>query len=602
MEDPTITLQLPRQDKTALQLFQASRESAQDWVQNLPIGDTSTVVRMLNEAFDDLNRTTLPPDTRYSLMETLLPSLEVALTTLAKRFLNQPLIMPGEPRKMAESSNQMFSMAITGYTIVALEAIQQRDNISTTNPARLTCAAIQRALMFCGRKILQAFQLHQPMDPHNWEIPHQLYALAEFQKLVDLPVPEPLDGGSSIKAAYLQGILLGCCKPNQLRQSDLAALYRGLQQWAELVQINTLKTGSELFLVDLDSDQPPQYRALYREQFKAGCRTLDTTVLVEHLKTLRAEISDQGASFDKQTNVSRVLLDHLIASLGSMSMRNFKRTASNSPLWVCVGLSNTHYQVARQQQLKQTGNEDQRSPFPRQAQNNPFMPSLSKSDLWAKANPMEHQGLEGEGPGYTIDLDAATRARFFEQDLPEAPQQGRQSVFEVQLADTSANGYCLEWLDELPSDLKAGDLVGVKEDKKQNEWSIAVIRWISRLQDARTLLGLELLSPRAIAYGARIHRSGDDDTPPMKVLLLPEIKIVGQPSTLITPRAGFKEKQKVTLRNNVEKHTVQLTRQITSTGSFEQFEFRYIKELGDILAETRDSQLHGEFDSLWSNI
>jgi fructose-1,6-bisphosphatase/inositol monophosphatase family enzyme len=146
-------------------------------------------VQMLSQAFDDLNRTRLSPETRYSLMEILLPSLEVALSSLSKRFLNQPLIMPEEPRKMAELCDRLFTMAITGYTIVAIEAIQQRETIKETNPARLTCEAIQRALIFAGRKILQTFQLHRPMEPHSWETLHQLYELAEYQWLID-----PIDG------------------------------------------------------------------------------------------------------------------------------------------------------------------------------------------------------------------------------------------------------------------------------------------------------------------------------------------------------------------------------------------------------------------------
>jgi len=605
MEDPTaIKLKVPRQDMTELRLFQPNSDSAQSWVQSLPVSNTDTVVQMLSQAFDDLNRTRLSPEIRYGLMETLLPSLDVVLSNLSKRFLNQPLIMPEASRQMAELSNQLFAMTITGYTIVAIEAIQQHDTIHETNPARLTCEAIQRALVFAGRKILQTFQLHRPMETRCWETLHQLYALGEYQRLADLPVSEPRSGGSTVKATYLQASILSCCKPNQLRQNDLAALYRGLQQWGELVQLKSLETGNELFLVDLDSDQPPQYRALYREQPTAGCRTIDTAVLLEHLKASKEDVVIQGASFDKNTSVPTEMLDHLIASLGSMSLRNFKRTASNSPLWVCVGLSSTHYQVARQQLFEHMQDGGQTVPAPSsQVQNNPFMPSLSKGDLWDKANPGEHytHDVVSDEDRY-IDLDAATRARLLSDERPETPGYERHPILRVQLADTSPNGYCLEWVDEMSGDVRTGDILGLKEDKEQNEWAIAVIRWLSRSRDAKILIGLELLSPRAIAYGASIHRKGGEKRSPMRALLLPEIKIVGQPQTLITPRAGFKERQKVRLRNNTETHTIQLLRQISSTRGFEQFEFRYIKELGDILAESQTSQSGGEYDSLWSNI
>ena len=129
---------------------------------------------------------------------------------------------------------------------------------------------------------------------------------------------------------------------------------------------------------------------------------------------------------------------------------------------------------------------------------------------------------------------------------------------------------------------------------------ISVIRWVSRLNNAKTLVGLELLSPRAIPYGARVHQKNGDKGPPLRVLLLPEIKLVGQPQTLITPRTGFKERQKITLGTHSGTMTIQLLRHIASTGSFSQFEFSNAKELGDVLAD--NGQQAQDYDSLWSNI
>ena len=88
----------------------------------------------------------------------------------------------------------------------------------------------------------------------------------------------------------------------------------------------------------------------------------------------------------------------------------------------------------------------------------------------------------------------------------------------------------------------------------------------------------------------------------MRVLLLPEIKLVGQPHTLITPRTGFRERQKITLLSGGQERHVQLLRQVTATGSFAQFDFRYIKQLGDVLAEDKSGHLGSTYDSVWSRI
>lgn len=88
----------------------------------------------------------------------------------------------------------------------------------------------------------------------------------------------------------------------------------------------------------------------------------------------------------------------------------------------------------------------------------------------------------------------------------------------------------------------------------------------------------------------------------MRALLLPEIKLVGQDPTLITPRAGFRERQKIILMRRGEEIFIQLLRQVAITSTFVQFEFRYIKQLGEILAEDKSRPRDSAFDSLWTNI
>lgn len=604
MEDQTtIKLKIPHQDLTTGSLFQPNTHAARSWVESLPVTDTNSTVQMLDQALNDLNRIKTSPEVRYDIMEILRPNLEVALTNLSRRYLNQPLVLPKEPQKMAEFSDRLFTLASTAYTIVAIEAIQQRDSIREVNPARLTCQAIQRALLFAGRKVLQTLQLHRPMEIQGWHTLHQLYALGEHQRLANLPVPEPLTGGSTITATYLQATMLGCCKPNQLRQRDLAAVYRGLQQWSELVPLGSVDSDEALFVADLDSDQPPIYSSLYKEQLGAQCRFIDTTSLIVRLTALKEEAGGAAIKLDKNTSLSANILDQLIAALGSISLRNFKRSAVSSPLWICVGLSSTHFHVAGEQRFEQLlyGNE-YLAHAGGVVSDNPFLRPQIKADAWQMANPGQDYTSDNEvDPLREIDIDDVTLARVLAEEDRELPPNERYPVFKTQLADASSGGYCLEWHDDLTSDIKVGDIVGLKEEENK-DWVIAVIRWLSRLDNAKTLTGLELLSPRAIPYGARIHVKPGEKSPPRRVLLLPEIALVGQPQTLVTPNAGFKERQKVTIGSSKEAHSVQLLRQIASTGSFAQFEFRYIQELGDVLAESQNESGGGAFDSLWSNI
>jgi hypothetical protein len=609
LSNAPIKLKIPRQDLQDFSLFQLNADAAHTWAQSLPVTNTRSVAQQLRQAINDLNHVKLAPEVRYEIMEALQPSLDVALLNLTKRFLNQPLVMPEEPQQMAELADSLYSMVTTAYSIVAIQAIQQHDSIRGINPARLACEAIQRALAYAGRKALQTFQLFHSIELHGWLTLHQLYALADSQQLVDLPVANPLSGGDTIKATYLQALLLGCCKPNQLSQGDMAALYRGLKEWSTLAVVAAPESGSGLFLVDLDSDQPPLYSSLFTETLGPQFRYIDTAPLVEQLEKIKLNDGERGVSFDKDTHIPANMLAHLIESLGSMSLRNFNRANSNAPLWVSIGLSSSHYHVAGEQLFEQLlYGDDYIPPASERVPTNPFLLPQEKGDLWQQANPEEDYSRDGEAAEekiveeieHRVELDENTRSELLFDEDKQLPPKVRYPIYNVQLANASPGGYCLEWMSELPGDIRAGDIVSLKEEHNR-DWVIAVIRWVSQLENARTLIGLELLSPRAMPYGALIHQKTGEKSAPMRVLLLPEIKLVGQPHTLITPRAGFRERQKISLIRAGEEYSIQLLRQIAATGSFSQFDFRYIKELGDVLAEDKAGHL-GSYDSLWSNI
>ncbi|MAT91514.1 MAG: hypothetical protein CME59_02830 [Halioglobus sp.] len=603
----TIRLTLPRQDLPHFTLFRPDAGAAADWLRTLPVTRAETCAQMLAHALAEMNRARLPPEARHSVLEALRPSIDTALANLGKRFINQPLVMPDKPRQLADLCDQLLSLAGTAYAVVAVETIEQRDAIRQTHPARLACQALQHALLYTGRKILQSFQLYRPLHIRGWHSLHQLFALAENQQLADLPVPEPLAGGETIRATYFQALLLGCCKPNQLRQADMATLFTALRNWADKVELVAPGAGTGLFLVDLDSDQPPRYSSLYPGEPGPGCRYINTALAIEELYRRKAPPGGDNAQ-DAAAGIPDHLVDHLISSLGSMSLRNFKRAPSTAPLRVCLGLSATHYHVAGRRDfralLRNSGFESAVAD-----PGNPFLQEQRRGDAWSTANPHNEfvrnewlPGQESEADrAHRIELDERTRAQLLEEVDVQLPLDQRYPVHEVGLADASPGGYCLEWTESLPGDVNTGDLVGLKEGQSE-QWVIAVIRWISRLENSRTLIGLELLSPRASAYGAVIHRPGADSSAPMRALLLPEIRLVAQQNTLVTPRASFRERQRVTLVADGETHTVLLLRQVSCTASFAQFEFRYIEELGDVLAREHGASPGGGYDSLWSNI
>jgi hypothetical protein len=600
-ENTPIKLRIPRQDLTSCTLFRASAEDARVWAQNLPIANTKLVVQKLRSAIDELNRVEMAPDLRFDIMEVLRPSLHVALSTMSRRFLHQPLVMPEEPRQMAELADNLYSLATTAYTIVAVHTLQQRDSIYRVHPAQLLCEAIARALSFAGRKMLQTFQLHQSMHANSWLELNQLYAVAERQHVADLTVTDAHNGNRTITAIYVQALMLGCCKPNQLRQSDLAAVFRGLQEWHALLHLGSGSTGSGLFQVDLSRDLPAAYKTISTSENNAQTREIDTSKLIAHLKTLREQkgrSENTPIRFDRDITLPPNMLDHLISALGSMSSRNFNRTSSGEMLGISIGLSSTHYHIAGRKTFQQVlYGLDYIAPVAERTVANRFLEKPASRDGWEQANPHDDHVEDEDYHYHGEPADDPDLVMLEEHESTTLSPAERFPIYPVQMVNASPGGYCMEWSAELPSGVRTGDIVGIREGGR-SEWVVAVIRWISKLKDAKSLIGVELLSPKAMPYGARIRQTRGVEATIRRILLLPEIKLVGQPHTLVTPRAGFKERQKVALIREGEEFLVQLLRQISATGNFSQFDFRYIKHLEQVVAEDKA----GLFDSVWSNI
>ncbi len=589
-----IKLRIPRQDLSEFVMFGLTPEQATSWAETLPMANPAQVAQQLRAAIGDLNRVDLKPDMRFDILEALRPTLHSALQTLSKYYLNQPIVLPEEPRKAAKLTQTLYEQVTTAYTIVAIQTIQRRQQLSGTNPAKLVCMALHRAITTASMKMLVAYQLYQPVEINAWIELHQLFLLAERQKLSSQLVTDEIAGDGSITDTYLRVLLLGSCKPNQLRQRDLSGVFKGLREWVKHTELSETSDKEGLFLVDFSSDHPPIYTSLYSEIPGTNCRVIDTDDLVSHLTQLRQETGDQSIVFDKDNVVSPNVLEHVITSWGVMSKRNFARAPAQEKLWVSVGLSNTHFYVSGGVNFESLVSSqyahllDNRGDAELKTDD-----AIEEKELWDRV----FEGKGDELPLEQVEFHIREAGHPANTDTKE-----RHPVFPVRMSNVSPGGYCLEWSADIPSHIKTGDAIAVRE-ADSSTWSIAVIRWVSQLKDQTTLLGVELLSPRATPYGARVQHKTGEDGDLMRALLLPEIKLVGQPNTLVTPRVGFKERQKVTLIRGGQESYIQLFKKVSSTAAYNQFEFRYIQQLDDVA--TRDNKadaIDTQYESFWNHL
>lgn len=604
-EAPPIKLRIPRAELSSCSLFDVTPAAAAKWAEDLPLTNAKLMSRGLLKATWELNRIDMPADQRLAILNSLRRPVYTALNSLATHFLNQPLSLPAEAREMYELADNLAKQVTTGYTLVAVQAIQQRGRFQSGSPAKTTCEGLHRAISMAGRRFLQTLQLYKPIERGSWLELYQLYLLCDRQQLSDIKVTDELDGSCSVKTRFTQICLLGSCRPNQLRQKDLPVVYRQFYEQRELCHLLPASSGEGLLIIDLSSDSAPVYNTEPENISELGAQHRYlfieplTTRFKEHINYIRHRPAKSIVENHKEPMLSTDVLEHLVSSLGQVNVRGFSRTQVAGTMHIVVGLASVHFHIAGERIFERVLQEGSSSESKHTSDVAAFL-HRSDTDQNAKETAeTEDQSVTDEISDDAYSQERSRTARIApDDDLSGAELSRRYPKHRVRVINSSTGGYCLEWSSALPRSVKTGDVVGLCEEGTK-DWVIATIRWVSQLENAKTLIGVSLLSPSAFAFGAQTIKKLGEVSDPVRVLLLPEISLTGTPQTLITPRLGFKEFQKISLIQGNQSHYAQLQRQVSSTPSYSQFAFRYMQQLKDVMADEHGILDKNPFNAVW---
>ena len=127
-----------------------------------------------------------------------------------------------------------------------------------------------------------------------------------------------------------------------------------------------------------------------------------------------------------------------------------------------------------------------------------------------------------------------------------------------------------------------------------------VIRWLKCADADGLQLGVQMLSPGAVAVAALKDRSGKQDGEYTRGLLLPEIASIQQRSTMLLPSPPFRVGDTVKVNFQGKNIRVKLTKLLENTGSFAQFQFSSLGEVAETRAAKPKAGLKpNDFDDVW---
>lgn len=537
-------------------------ESVSEWIGRLPMANVPEAAGQIRQATFEIARLDTDPATRMALLEGIRPTV-LYLTARLDKAANSAGSSADAITRLAQ---RLQTNICSGYKAVVLAACDAGG--SSEEERKIASLAIHRALSDLSRTLLRTLQYYVAPADKLWLNLHQLYLLAENLGIADDVHADTGNTGSpllSIADVYLRSVLLALARPYQLRHRELADAFTALAGWVGRVTLDQ-DSSETLYAVDLASDKGPGISASFEE--RSSSRGIDLEALVDDLESRL----DEGAATGSE-GLEPNLISHLCGAWGEMTSRAFNRADASESIRVCVGLKSAHYhfsdKVHFDNTLKQDGQDRsrQKNPF---GENVHFLPNAGEAqDVWDNA--FDVGAKIPRNPKYeddTLTLYPNERAR------KPAPEQDEYAEFDTTAADMSPSGYRLRWLQPFPPNLQTGELIGLR-DESDPRWCLAVARWIRQSEEG-PFMGVELLAPQARPIAIRLVQSKGTQMEFQRAFLLPELKPLGRPASLITPAAPFKGGQKIQLRENGKQNTAQLGDCLLKTGSFNQFTFRVL--------------------------
>ncbi|MEM9620130.1 MAG: hypothetical protein AAF993_00680 [Pseudomonadota bacterium] len=550
-----IRLDAPDSSLDELSFAEANPGAVADWVAALPLANTNETASQLKIATAELALLAAPGVTKFQGLEAVRPVVHYICSRLDRAQ---------QTSNPATTANDLLLNLCTGYKAIVLDTLPSTSADKSGNKDVLP-RAIHRLLSDLSRVLLRSLQAYVAPPQNFWWELNEVYRLAETLELTEFKFAD--DENTSVRSAtvsavYLRSLLLASCKSNQLQQHQIKAVFSALEHWSAHAMLQA-DTTDALLLIDLLANHGPQYAQFSKDPAEA--RALRTDVLAYEIEAYLKEIS---SSITIPETMPTPLLQHLVEAWSVMKPRTFKRMRSDSVLRVCVGLRAVHYFLSGGVDFAEQLNSAE-ALLRREV--NPFLDldyetsNTEADDPWSQAHDLKTR--------IPVNPNIETPEKIL-LEAAEPSKEKPNEHFETQVADTSPGGYRLDWQEQTPPRISVGELVALREEK-DTRWCVAAVRWIQTHRGVLRM-GVELLAPKAIPIALRIVQKKGGPTDFARGLLLPEIKAIKQPATIVTPKVPFASGQKVNVQRQGLHTTAQLLENQQNTESFNQFTFRML--------------------------
>ena len=511
------------------------------WLEDLPLLNIAETSRKLLSTLSIHNRVEFDDTLRLQLLELFRYPVNQISLELAKQYIGQPLPLSEKHKTITELNRQLQMEMANGYKRLVLNRATKggdRKELATT------ALTIQRAICCLIDVLAVSYQTYSPDPPETWKEIHTLYTHAEGLKLADVEMDDPLNktlSRNKISHVYKQALLLDFSDPFHLPPRMVDRVRHYLDRWASLAHLTDVAPTYNptcQFLIDREKDRAgivysaetlldghsPPYRLLNTVELARLAHTQLTLLKNGQLPPL------EGLQENFFQESGQDLLKRIISAWGVNPQRNFRRShRSGHQVDIAVGLDAINYWI--------NGGRK-------------FVVSSSF------VGPIPQRTQLG------IEEKKTAAARMSEREY---------STWDVE--DESAGGLALSKTGQINVPVHVGDLVISRPPGIGSAWSVGVIRWVKSPGSSNIEIGIQHLAPSAEPAVIKTVSENKVESDFLPALLLPEIKPLKQPQTLIAQRGLAKPGMEIFMDNGYRLSRIAPTRLVETSHSFEQFSF-----------------------------
>lgn len=597
-EYPDTGIPLPEQTQQNDSFFHHT-ETVTQWLKSLPLASPLECAKLLYKTIYEMNRIELDANQRITVLEAIGKSVITITDNLKSRYAATPFPLSEKNHKIALLSRELAREIVLGYKSAIADHIRANKVSEHKNPHAI---AINRAMFYLSKVLLHSYLIYETQPPATWHEAHLLFTYSSVNKFDRIAV-ENLEGSEfpaqNARQIYTRMLLLSAASPYQLRQREMDALCKELDQLLDKVKLKVnaiAEHQTDGFIINLHADKPPMHINSSSKPTSRQFFLMDTSSLVQ---ALEHSLSSNASEDQKISALSPHLKTVLIKNWGPTPHRQYVRTQLNFELKISVGINEIHEQLASDEPDITAPHQPQNGGLflsDSQAKRRP-RDNLQRSSLFLTEDDLEENSPSvlttdnyNEKPANTgtflssqsIEKDIQINA---DELLSKDNKTPVDKTYDCRTVNESSGGYCIDWpVDQAPK-IRVGELIGIRSTANKNEFGLAITRWIKCLPDNRVLAGIQILSHSSSSGKARLDQIVPKHKDVTYYPVLTYEKRQDSKRYLLVTSELFNEGDDLIVKNsqNQEEH-LHLESMVESTGLFSQYQVKSKQQMpGDFI-------------------